>query len=137
MDWEPLGQAWYPYLHWPHERIRTHRLRWMRQFNLEQHVTPSVFYTMTMAMTSVECATLPTQKSLRSEPAFADSYTVQMAVFNIKDSVQNLPYVKTVSPALQSAILGGHHMPVIQMLLLLDRVVSSGMGGFRAVGPQS
>ena len=64
-------------------------------------------FTMTTAMTSIERAT---EKSLRSEPVFAHSAIWLCATSGIPS--KNLPDVETVSPALRSAILVGHHMPV-------------------------
>ena len=64
-------------------------------------------FTTTTAMTSIERAT---EKSLRSEPAFAHSYSWPYTTSGIPS--KNLPDVETVSPALRSAIVDGHHMPV-------------------------
>ena len=54
---------------------------------------------MTTAMTYIERAILPTENYDLNQLVFADSYTVQMAVFDIRDFVQYLPDVQTPAQA--------------------------------------
>ncbi|KAI0240521.1 hypothetical protein LSAT2_008751, partial [Lamellibrachia satsuma] len=69
-------------------------------------------YTLTTAMTSIERAT---EKSLRYEPAFADSYRWQCSTSGILS--ENLPDVETVSPALRSSILEGKYGNLASLLI--------------------
>ena len=70
-------------------------------------------YTLTTAMTSIERAM---EKSLRSEPAFADSYRWPCSTSGIPS--ENLPDVETVSPALRSAILEDKDVNLASLLIL-------------------
>ena len=54
---------------------------------------------MTTAMTYIERAILPTENYDLNQLVFADSYTVQMAVSDIRDFVQYLPDVQTPAQA--------------------------------------
>ena len=69
-------------------------------------------YTLTTAMTSIERAM---EKSLRSEPASADSYRWLCSTSGIPS--ENLPDVETVSPALRSAILDGKDVNLASLLI--------------------
>ena len=69
-------------------------------------------YTLTTAMTSIERAM---EKSLRFEPAFADSYRWPCSTSGIPS--ENLPDVETVSPDLRSAILEGKDVNLASLLI--------------------